>query len=106
MASNKNYKIVFNNEIKSKNNLQRAGQNVVGEEGSISDYYNKKFIKKKQIESIDEEDDEPDQEENKKVNNFVDQTRKNIKSDEAKVRKETVFSRENGNSNNLARKKS
>lgn len=58
MASKKNYTIVFNNDQKSKHNLQRAGQNVISEDASISDYYNMKFKKDKPMENIDEEDDE------------------------------------------------
>ena len=30
MNTNKNYTIVFNNEIKGKNNLQKAGKNILG----------------------------------------------------------------------------
>lgn len=58
MASKKSYTIVFNNDQKSKHNLQRAGQNVISEDASISDYYNMKFKKDKPMENIDEEDDE------------------------------------------------
>ncbi len=47
MSSKKNYTIVFHNEQKSKQNLQMAGRNIVGDpsEYNIADYYNKKFKK-------------------------------------------------------------
>lgn len=51
MNNNRNYTIVFNNNnTRTKDVLQMAGKNLVNaEEGAptISDYYNKKFAKKK-----------------------------------------------------------
>ena len=81
MNNNKNYTIVFNNERKSKHNLQMAGKNVLGEENPrISDYYNNKFKKnQKTMENIDEEEDDDELDhnaENKKVDNFVHSAKK------------------------------
>lgn len=57
MNTNKNYTIVFHNDVKSKHNLQMAAKNVLGDDGNapvISDYYNQKF-KKKPMDMIDED---------------------------------------------------
>ena len=48
MGSKNNYTIIFNNEKKSKHNLQMAGKNIVdgGDVPNIADFYKKKFPKK------------------------------------------------------------
>lgn len=48
MNSKSNYTIVFNNEKKSKHNLQMAGKNIVsdGDGLSIGDYFKAKFPNK------------------------------------------------------------
>lgn len=62
MNKNKNYTIVFNNNPSNekKEVLQKAGKNLInGQENSvptISDYYNKKFMKKKIEAPIEEEE--------------------------------------------------
>lgn len=54
MRSKNNYTIVFNNEQKSKHNLQQVGKNLVdGNAGNIADYYRMKF-KKNTMDNIEE----------------------------------------------------
>ena len=57
MGANRNYTIVFHNNAPKNNVLQTAGKNLVNnEEGNgpkISDYYNKKFNKNKDVSPID-----------------------------------------------------
>ena len=80
MNTKKNYTIVFQNEKKGKTTLQMAGKNLLGDDTSISDYYNNKFKKeKKPMDHIVEEenDDDTDQNtENKKIDNFVNSAKK------------------------------
>lgn len=59
MRSKNSYTIVFNNEQKSKHNLQKVGKNILdgGEVPSIAEYYNRKF-KKPAMEGIEEEGDQ------------------------------------------------
>ena len=79
MSKKKNYTIVFHNEKKGKNTLQMAGKNILGDDSSISDYYNQKFKKEKPMDNIVEEenDDDPEHDtENKKIDNFVNSAKK------------------------------
>lgn len=95
MRSKNSYTIVFNNEQKSKHNLQKAGRNIVdgGEVPNIADYYNMKF--KKKMDDIEEENDENDDRENdKKVNNFVGSAKKSEKAIESNTNSKPVKPKE------------
>lgn len=59
-----------------------AGRNIIDGDHNIADYYNMKF-KKNPMDNIQEENDENEnQHENKKVNNFVGSVKKSQKSND------------------------